>query len=62
MVSDLWFNSEALASRWGWGAFVLISFARLRTGASALYFLVYEWNVPLKEKNDIYVGLGKLAF
>ena len=23
--------------------YCLISFARLRTGASALYFLVYEW-------------------
>ena len=39
----------------------LISFARLRTGASALYFLVYEW-IFLKENNDIDVGLGKLAF
>jgi len=33
----------------------LISFARLRTGASALYFLVYEW-IFLKENNDIDVG------
>ena len=33
----------------------LISFARLRTGASALYFLVYEWFF-LKENNDIDVG------
>jgi len=40
---------------------VLISFARLRTGASALYFLVYEW-IFLKENNDIDVGLGKHAF
>ena len=39
----------------------LISFARLRTGASALYFLVYEW-IFLKENNDIDVGLGKHAF
>jgi hypothetical protein len=35
--------------------FVLISFAQLRTGASALYFLVYEW-IFLKENNDIDVG------
>jgi hypothetical protein len=33
----------------------------LRTGASALYFLVYEW-IFLKENNDIDVGLGKHAF
>ena len=33
----------------------LISFARVRTGASALYFLVYEW-IFLKENNDIDVG------
>ena len=39
----------------------LISFARLRTGASALYFLVYEW-IFLKENNDIDVGSGKHAF
>ena len=46
----------------GWERlFVLISFARLRTGASALYFLVYEW-IFLKENNDIDVGLGKHAF
>ncbi len=39
----------------------LISFARLRTGASALYFLVYECFF-LKENDDIDVGLGKHAF
>jgi hypothetical protein len=41
--------------------FVLISFARLCNGASALYFQVYEW-ICLKENNDIDVGLGKHAF
>ena len=38
-----------LASRWGERLFVLISFARLRTGASALYFLVYEWILSERE-------------
>jgi len=39
--------------------FVLISFAQLRTGASALYFLVYEW-IFLKENNDIDLGLESM--
>ena len=40
--------------------FVLISFARLRTGASALYFLVYEWIFLWKRRMILILGLESL--